>query len=146
MPTQHEEYTCITIIVDTEDSSYRRVWETIKVVSKEFKHQGHCMKGPCASLVTGNSDKNIARDIQRSYNRLQLDPVTCCIINCFFSCAPLINLCREYVFKCALAVNAYYQNWGSCAHGGYSCPQTTWCAWHRVKDLMFSPKVHLRQY
>lgn len=70
-----------TIIVDTEDSSYRRVWETIKVVSKEFKHQGHSMKGPCASLVSGNSDKNIARDIQRSFNRLQLDPVSCAALS-----------------------------------------------------------------
>ena len=47
----------------------------MQVVADEFKHQGYVMKGPCSSLASGKA-KNVARDMQRGFNRKQLDPAT----------------------------------------------------------------------
>ena len=58
-----------------EDSSFKKVQETMQVVADEFKHQGYVMKGPCSSLASGKA-KNVARDMQRGFNRKQLDPAT----------------------------------------------------------------------
>ena len=48
----------------------------MKVVAQEFKHQGYEFKGPCAPLARGKDSRNAARDIQRGFQRRQLDPVS----------------------------------------------------------------------
>ena len=47
----------------------------MKVVAKEFEHQGYQMKGPCAALASGKHKGNVARDVQRDFARRHLDPV-----------------------------------------------------------------------
>jgi hypothetical protein len=47
----------------------------MKVVAREFEHQGYQMKGPCAALASGKHKGNVARDVQRDFARRHLDPV-----------------------------------------------------------------------
>ena len=51
----------------------------MKVVAKEFEHQGYQMKGPCAALASGKHKGNVARDVQRDFARRHLDPVALCM-------------------------------------------------------------------
>ena len=59
----------------SQESSFRKVHETMKVLAKEFEYQGYKLKGPCAELAAGNHEKNVSRDIQRGFHRTHLDPV-----------------------------------------------------------------------
>ena len=70
-----KELPCHGAFAPIQETSYREVRETIKVVAKEFEFQGHQLKGPCAAVASSKHAKNTARDIQRGHQKLQLDPV-----------------------------------------------------------------------
>ena len=64
----------------TQDSSFKKTQECMKVVAKEFRFQGHELRGPCAALkkagANGKYSRNIARDVQRRYGKLHGDPAS----------------------------------------------------------------------
>jgi hypothetical protein len=66
--------------VPTEDSSFKKTQECMRVVAKEFRFQGHELRGPCAALkkagTNGKYSRNIARDVQRRYGKLHGDPAS----------------------------------------------------------------------
>ena len=71
--SKHESKT--NVQKTSKDESFRKVKETLKVVAKEFKYQGHEMRGPCAKLASGKMNRNAARDMQSGFQRKHHDPV-----------------------------------------------------------------------
>ena len=60
-----------------EDESFKKTQVCLRMVAKEFKHQGYAFKGPCNDLRNagkkGKYAGNVARDFARVERQLHLD-------------------------------------------------------------------------